>query len=208
MGPEHAEPLEELQRAVFPSLADDERFKAEHYRHHLTLFPEGQLVVTDGSRVVAATSTIRRDFDFDAPDHSFAEIIAGGWLDSHRPKGAWLYGVDVSVHPDWRRRGLGRALYAARQELVWRLGLRGQLAAGMLRGYGALQDRITAREYLDQVRLGGIFDPTVSMQLRVGFEIVELLPDHLHDPVCAGYAALIVLDAARDVPGAMRPASP
>ena len=55
--PEHAEALEQLQRDVFPTLADEQRFKAAHYRKHIELFPEGQLVGLDGDRVVAATAT-------------------------------------------------------------------------------------------------------------------------------------------------------
>ena len=33
--PEHAAALEQLQRVVFPTLTDKERFKAAHYRKHL-----------------------------------------------------------------------------------------------------------------------------------------------------------------------------
>ena len=84
--PHHAEGLEQLQVIVFPTLADDERFKARHYLRHLELFPEGQFCVTDGDRVVGMTSTIRFDFDF---HHTFADIIQGGWLTSHRPAGSW-----------------------------------------------------------------------------------------------------------------------
>ena len=45
-GPEHAERLEELQRIVFPTLADAQRFKAAHYRAHVAMFPEGQWAAT------------------------------------------------------------------------------------------------------------------------------------------------------------------
>jgi GNAT superfamily N-acetyltransferase len=201
----HAEQLEALQVEVFPTLADSQRFKAAHYHRHLELFPEGQYVALDRGRVVAATSTVRRHFDFAAPQHSFDDIIQGGWLTSHEPTGDWLYGADVSVHPDYRRRGIARALYAARQELVWRLGLRGQVTAGMLRGYGRMKDRMSAREYYEGVAQGRLVDPTLTMQQRIGFELRALLPDHLLDPVCDNHAALIVLDASRDIPGAIRP---
>ena len=46
--PEHASALEVLQRVVFPTLADQERFKAAHYLKHLELFPAGQFVGLDG----------------------------------------------------------------------------------------------------------------------------------------------------------------
>ena len=87
---EHAEQLETLQRICFPTLDDAQRFKAAHYRRHLELFPDGQFVVLDGDCVVGATTTLRLPFDFDHIDHTFADIIQGGWLTSHQPAGDWL----------------------------------------------------------------------------------------------------------------------
>lgn len=202
--PEHAEPLEALQRLCFPTLADEERFKAPHYLKHLELFDEGQFVALDGDRVVGATATIRLHFDFDHVDHTFADIIQGGWLTSHEPDGDWLYGADIGVDPAYRGKGLATALYAARQELVWRRGLKGQVTGGMLRGYGAVKHEISAEDYYAGVVAGRIADPTLSMQLGVGFEPRALLKDYLNDPVSDNYSALIVLDAAKDVPGASR----
>jgi GNAT superfamily N-acetyltransferase len=203
--PEHALALEELQRVVFPTLADEQRFKARHYLKHLELFPEGQFVGLDGERVVAATATIRLHFDFAHTSHTFADIIQGGWLTSHEPDGDWLYGADIGVHPDYRGRGLGHALYAARQELVWALGLKGQVTAGMLSGYGAVKHRMSAEEYYEALVAGRITDPTLSMQQGVGFEFRGLLTNYLQDPVCDNYSVLIVLDAEKDVAGAVRP---
>ncbi len=203
--PDHAAQLEALQRIVFPTLADEQRFKAVHYLKHLELFPSGQFVGLDGDRVVAATATIRLHFDFADGSHNFADIIQGGWLTSHQPDGDWLYGADIGVHPDYRRRGLAQALYAARQELVWALGLKGQVTAGMMSGYGSIKHKMSAEEYYQGLVTGRITDPTLSMQQRVGFEFRGLLKDYLSDPVCDNYSVLIVLDAAKDVEGAVRP---
>jgi len=202
--PEHAPELEALQRVVFPTLADEQRFKAAHYLKHLELFPSGQFVGLDGDRVVAATATIRLHFDFADRSHTFADIIQGGWLTSHQPDGDWLYGADIGVHPEYRRRGLAQALYAARQELVWALGLKGQVTAGMMSGYGSVKHKMSAEEYYEGLVTGRITDPTLSMQQRVGFEFRGLLKDYLSDPVCDNYSVLIVLDAAKDVEGAVR----
>ena len=202
--PEHADQLEELQPVCFPTLDDAERFKAAHYRKHIELYPEGQFVAVDGDRVVAATTTLRLHFDFNHVTHTFAEIIQGGWLTSHQPDGDWLYGADIGVHPDYRGRGLALALYAARQELVWRQRLKGQVTAGMIPGYGAAKAHMSAEEYYRGVVSGAVTDPTLSMQMRVGFEPRALLAGYLNDPVCDNYSVLIVLDAGKDVPGASR----
>lgn len=202
---EHAPELEELQRVVFPTLANEERFKAAHYRKHLELFPSGQFVGLDGDRVVAATATLRLHFDFDDRSHTFADIIQGGWLTSHQPDGDWLYGADIGVHPAYRGRGLAQALYAARQELVWALGLKGQVTAGMMSGYGVVKHEMSAEAYYEGLMAGRINDPTLSMQQRIGFEFRALLKDYLRDPVCDNYSVLIMLDAAKDVQGAVRP---
>lgn len=198
--PEHAAALAALQDVCFPTLAPEQRFTAAHYRKHLELFPEGQFVALDGGQVVGGTTTCRLHVDLDHVGHSFDDIIQGGWLTAHEPDGDWLYGADISVHPDHRGRGLGRALYAARQDAVRRLGLKGQVTAGMMRGYGAVKDRMSAEEYYRGLQDGTINDPTLSAQMKIGFQLRRLLPNYLHDPVCDDYAVLIVLDAGHDVP--------
>jgi GNAT superfamily N-acetyltransferase len=197
--PEHVAGLAELQRIVFPTLAPEERFEARHYLKHLELFPDGQLCVVDGARVVGMTSTIRMDFDFAHPNHSFADVIQGGWLTSHDPRGPWLYGADLGVHPDYRRRHIARALYAARHEVVRRLGLAGQLTVGMPSGYGAVKHEIAAQRYYDELVAGTRTDPTISAQLRIGFAPRGLVPGYIQDPVCDGYGVVLVLPAEREV---------
>lgn len=193
---DHAPQLEELQELVFPDLAPEERFRAEHYRHHLRLFPEGQFVAIAGERVVGMTTTIRLDFDFaDADRHTFAEVIAGGYLTSHDPEGLWMYGLDVGTHPDFRRRGIARGLYRARQGTVRALGLLGQVTVGMLNGYRDHAASMTIDEYYLAVVAGRLEDPTVSAQRRVGFEIRGLIKDYLNDPTCGNAGALLVLSS-------------
>lgn len=202
--PEHAPDLEALQLVCFPTLDDAQRFKARHYLSHIQLFPDGQFVVIDRDRVVGATSTLRRHVDFHHLNHTFADVIQGGWLTSHEPDGDWLYGADIGVAPAYRGQGLALALYAARQEVVWRLGLKGQVTAGMIPGYAAVKHEMSAEEYYRGVVEGRLNDPTLSAQLRVGFEPRALLANYLNDPICDNYSVLIVLGAEKDVAGASR----
>jgi len=202
--PEHAEQLEDLQRICFPTLADEERFKAAHYRKHMELFEAGQFVALDGDVLVGAATTLRVDFDFNHINHTFAEIIQGGWLTSHQPEGSWLYGADISVRPDYRGRGLASDMYAARQEVVWRLKLKGQVTAGMMPGFSTVKHKMSVPQYYEEVISGRIKDPTLSMQMNIGFEPRALLANYISDPVCDNYSVLLVLDSGKNVRGASR----
>ena len=64
---------------------------------------------------------------------------------------------------------------------------------------------MSAEDYYAGLVCGRINDPTLSMQRRVGFEFRGLLKEYLVDPVCDNYSVLIVLDAGKDVAGAIRP---
>ncbi|MCA9666674.1 MAG: GNAT family N-acetyltransferase [Myxococcales bacterium] len=189
---EHAVALEQLQVTCFPTLAPEQRFRREHYLHHITLFPEGQLVALEGTRVVGVTSSIRVGDSTLHAHHRFDEVFDGGWLGVHEPDGEWLYGVDIGVDPAYRRRGIARALYQARQGVVAALGLRGQVTVGMLSGYGALCETLSAEQYYDELVRGERSDPTVTAQLRVGFEARGLVAGYVDDPVCAGFGVLLV----------------
>jgi 4-aminobutyrate aminotransferase/(S)-3-amino-2-methylpropionate transaminase len=202
--PEHAAQLAELQVVCFPTLAEEERFTAAHYLKHMELFADGQFVVLDGDRVIGATTTLRLNFDFDHVEHTFSEVIAGGWLTTHEPDGVWLYGADISTHPDYRGRGVGAALYAARQELVWRLGLEGQVTAGMMPGYANHRNSMKVEEYYELVMSKKLTDPTISMQMKTGFEPRKLLHGYLNDPVCDNASVLLVLPATKTVKNASR----
>ncbi len=197
--PAHAQQLEELQKIVFPTLAEDELIKAVHYSRHLEVFPEGQFVITDQQRLVGMTTTMRTAFDFDNHHHTFKETIAGGWLSHHDPHGDWLYGLDMGILPAHRGRGLARALYRARHSIAARLGLRGQLAVGMMSGYGALSDQISGEQYYEQLIRGERKDPTLTAQMNIGFEPVALIPGYLNDPLCGNFGVLIKMDIGKKI---------
>jgi hypothetical protein len=80
----------------------------------------------------------------------------------------------------------------ARKALALRLGLQGMLVGGMLKGFASHRDQISAERYVSDVASGATFDPTVSVQLRQGFRVHGLMPDHLDDPTIEGDAALLV----------------
>ncbi|MDT3683196.1 MAG: GNAT family N-acetyltransferase [Trueperaceae bacterium] len=200
--PEHAEALEALQRTCFPNLAAHELMTRAHFLEHQERFPEGEFVAIaadapDGTplpqeRVVGLGSGFLIDFDVQRPEHSFHDIIAGGTYANHDPNGAWYYGADISVHPDYRNRGLGRALYDARKGLVRRLGRRGIVGGGQLPGYPRYRDELTLTEYVEQVVAGNITDPTLTFQLSNGFEVYGIIDGYIEDEYTDDRASFIV----------------
>jgi ribosomal protein S18 acetylase RimI-like enzyme len=130
--------------------------------------------------------------DFDHFEHRYIDAVDHNWLGNHDPAGDWLYGADIGVLPEYRQRGLGRMLYQARRDLIRRLNLKGHVAGGMLKGYGKLKDQMLVETYVAKVQAGELFDPTVSVQLKVGFKIHGILYHYNDDPSSDNKAVFIV----------------
>ena len=188
-----ADDLEAIQRASFPTLAEDELITAAHYRAHVERFPDGQLaVVTSAGWPVACSTDFRTTVDLDHIEHRYIDAVDHNWLGHHDPEGPWLYGADIGVLPQYRRRGLARLLYGARHELARRLNLKGHVAGALLKGYGAIKDRMRVDEYVALVIAGRLVDPTLTVQLRQGFRVHGIIQNYVSDPSCDNKAAFIV----------------
>jgi GNAT superfamily N-acetyltransferase len=190
--PEHLAALAVHQRICYPTLAEYELMAEEHFASHLRLFAAGQHVALDGDRVVGQSSTFQISSEIVFAPHRFHDIMAAGFFTNHDPHGEWLYGADMSVHPDYRGRGLATKLYTVRKELIRRLNLRGMVAGGMLPGYNRYKDAMTVEEYVARVSRGELIDPTLTPQLRSGFVVRGVLHDYIDDAAITPHASLIV----------------
>jgi ribosomal protein S18 acetylase RimI-like enzyme len=189
--PEFIPQLVELQIICYPTLADTSHLKRPHFESHLQIFPEGQWVALDGKRVVGMSAGFLYTFDFDHPHHTFDEIIDYGFFTRHDPEGQHFYGADVSVHPEYRGRGIGRRLYDLRKAFVRQRGLRGIVTGAMIPGFAHHKTAMDAPTYVTRVVAGEIFDPTLSVQLRLGFRVRGLLAKYLPDTATDGWSVLI-----------------
>ena len=190
--PRYALALEQLQRDCFPTLGENELMRAEHFLSHCRLFPEGNFVALCRDRVIGLGSGFLIDFDFDQARHSFQEIIDGGFYSKHDPNGDWYYGGDISVHPDFRRRGVGSRLYEARKGIVKKMNRRGIVAGGLIPGFAEYKASMSPAEYANKVVAGDIYDTTLSFQLGRGFEARGLLENYIKDEASDNWATLIV----------------
>lgn len=162
----------------------------------LARFPKGQFVAVfspeDEDLVAGMASTMRLSDPPKLPLPAWMDEIGTMGIANHVPDGEWLYGVEMAVRPNFRRRGIGTALYLARFELVKQLKLRGWYAGGMLMGYHRYRDQMSVREYGEKVVRRELVDPTVTMQMNRGFEAWGVCEDYLDEPEAGNAAVLIV----------------
>ncbi|MBX3010895.1 MAG: GNAT family N-acetyltransferase [Caldilineaceae bacterium] len=189
--PEHFAQLEQLQRTCYPTLAAHELMGVDHFASQYRIFPEGQIVVLADDKVVGQGSGFFIDFDLAHPNHRFKEICDGFYFTRHNPAGAYYYGADISVHPAYRGQGIGKQIYAARQALVRRYQRRGIVAGGLIPGYAAYKGRLSVQAYVEQVVAGLLHDPTLSFQLRNGFQVRGLIENYIEDSASDNWSTLI-----------------
>ena len=181
-----------LELLAFPDSNPDELLSAEDMYAYSEVFPEGFFVILDGDQVVGQGAGIFLDFDFAHPQHTIVEITGENQCRNHDPEGDWYYGTDIVVHPEHRRRGIGRRLYELRKSLVRDYGKQGIIAGGYLAGFKNHKHTLTAQQYVDAVVSGRIYDRTLSFQLNNGFAVRGVLANYLDDAANDGFAALIV----------------
>lgn len=190
--PEDFDGIIELTRAVYPASVPWSR---EQLASHLRVFPEGQFVAerADHPGIAGMAASLIVHWEDYHPAASWKEFTADGWFTNHDPvNGHTLYGAEVMVHPGIQRSGIGAALYHIRRDLAIRLNLHRIRAAARLRGYHRYADRMSIEDYVERVVQKRITGPTLSFQLREGFQVIQIVPGYLkQDPESMGYAALI-----------------
>ncbi len=187
-----AEELERIELLAFPMANPEELFSVDVIRAYADTFPEGYFVAVLDGVLVGQGAGIYLDFDFDHPEHTIIGITGENQCGNHDPDGDWYYGTDISVHPDYRGRGIGARLYEARKNLVIDDGKQGIIAGAALPGFFDHKDSMTIHEYVDRVVAGDLTDPTLSFQLSHGFKVRGLLEGYMDDEADDGWAALIV----------------
>jgi len=179
----------ELQRRVFPGMPI---WDADELAHHLSIFPEGQLVATDEtSQILGSASSLIIDWDDYSEDAKWSTITGDGSFDTHNPLGKTLYGADMGVDPSAHRRGIGSMFYETRKKLVRERGLKRLLTGGRIPGYAQVSSEMTPMEYVAEVISGKRKDPTLSFQLANGMVVLDVVPEYLEDSQSHGFATLL-----------------
>ena len=164
----------------------------------LEIFPEGQFVVLaknlagTADQLVGMASSVIIDYSQYNGLSKWSELTDWGYLGNHDPEdGQTLYGVEIMVHPSYQGQGIGKLIYAKREEFARALKLKNIRAGARISGFHLHAHQMTAAEYLQKVIRGELSDPTLSFQLKRGFKAIGLTPRYFHDPQSLNYAAVI-----------------
>lgn len=196
------EALVEMQRLSFPGMPI---WKREQLASQLQVFPEGQLAIEIGGRLVASSSSLIVDCDDYSEWHDWRVMADNGYIRNHDPQGDTLYGIEIMVHPDFRGLKLSRRLYDARKQLARERNLARIIIAGRIPNYHKHADEVSAREYVEQVMAKALFDPVLTAQVSNGFVLKGLIPNYLpSDTESRGYATYLEWTNLDYVRGASR----
>ncbi|CAM4392031.1 MULTISPECIES: bifunctional GNAT family N-acetyltransferase/carbon-nitrogen hydrolase family protein [Bacillus] len=179
----------DLQKDCFPGM---EPWKREHLISHLEHFPEGQFCAEFEGEIIGSCSSLLINFDEYDDRHTWQDITDDGYITNHNPDGLNMYGIEVMVHPKYRRMKIGHRLYEARKDLARRLNLKSIIIGGRIPNYHKYAEEMTAREYVEQVTRHQIYDPVLSFQLMNGFTLMRINPNYLPDDTASiKYATLM-----------------
>ncbi len=192
---EHIPGVVALQRACFPPpFPTDLLWKPEHLESHLALFPEGQFVCVDSDQVMGSASSLRISRATWQMHKPWEDTTGGLDLSGHDPEGEVLFGADISVHPSHQGKGIGRALYQARFDLVRRLGLALYGTVCRIPDYAFWEQKakLSPDEYTRMVADGQIPDRTMTPLLKMGLAFERVILDHMEDEESGNAAAVLV----------------
>ena len=170
-------------------------------QYYISIFPEGQFCAEVNGRIVGSSSSLIVSLKPDYADHRWNNITGQGLFTNHNSNGDSLYGADISVHPEFRCRGIATMLYNARKDLSIRLNLRRIIAGGRLYNYYKYAKIMSAQGYAEKVVKGELKDSVLSFQLKNGFKFIKVLPNYLYDKYSLNYASFYRMVESKEVLG-------
>ncbi|WP_379970417.1 GNAT family N-acetyltransferase [Ectobacillus sp. sgz5001026] len=167
-----------MQASCFPGMEPWTRAQLESHLEH---FQEGQFCAEFEGEIIGSCSSLLINFDEYDDRHTWDDITDNGYITNHNPDGYNMYGIEVMVHPAYRRMKIGYRLYEARKDLARRLNLKSIIIGGRIPNYHKYSDTLSPREYVDEVILHKIYDPVLSFQALNGFTLMRINPGYLPD---------------------------
>jgi len=170
--------LVQMHLRCFPGLTPWSRSQIES---QLKIFPEGQICVEIDGQLAASSSCLIIKYDPQTAWHNWKEVSDNGYIRNHDPHGDTIYGIEIMVNPEFRGMKLSRRIYDVRKQLCRERNLERMIIGGRIPGYHKYADKMSAREYVEQVMAKAAFDPVLTAQVANGFALKGLIPNYVPD---------------------------
>ncbi|TSB45819.1 bifunctional GNAT family N-acetyltransferase/carbon-nitrogen hydrolase family protein [Alkalicoccobacillus porphyridii] len=167
----------EMSKICFKNM---EPWTKDQLRSHIEIFPEGQFCVEYDGKIIGSCSSLIINFDEYDDQHTWDEITDEGYITNHDSEGYNLYGIEVMVHPDYRRMKIGRRLYETRKDLARELNLKSIIIGGRIPNYSKHKE-LTPRQYVEEVTMHNLYDPVLTFQVVNNFSLKRVNSNYLDD---------------------------
>ncbi|MDF2448213.1 MAG: family N-acetyltransferase [Bacteroidota bacterium] len=178
-----------IQKLCFPGMLP---WSETQFQNLLTYFPEGQICIQYGKKIIASSSSLILHFDNYSETSPWKELTDNGNITNHDSYGDTLYGMEIMVHPSYQGMKLSRRLYDARKELAKKFNLKRIIIGGRLPNFHKYSSALSIDEFVEKVLNRSLYDPVLTAQLSNGFTLKRVLPNYLpSDTESGGYATLL-----------------
>lgn len=182
--------LIECSKAAYPDYPEDSILSNRHYEMQLKSFPEGQFVAVCKGKIVGYACSVIVNID-DEFWYAVDEITGADTFSTHNPHGDTLYGADMAVHPDFRRKGVSGLLYKKRKSLLKKYNLKRMIAYGRIPGYRDHAGKMTAEQYVKKVVNGELKDYALNAHLKAGYLVKKVQLDITVDKSSLNYSTFL-----------------
>lgn len=180
-------------------------FTAGQFRSQIERYPAGVLVAeiveNEHSRLVGTICGLRVNSSFADRVHTWHEATGDGYFTTHDPNGNVAFGANLSVLPEFERKGIGDKLFGYAAEVLVRDDMRYLVLGGRLPGLAEHNKRlanhglppVTGEEYADlKDEQGRVLDDELRFYLKQPFlEMIRVLPEYFPDPDSENYGVLL-----------------
>jgi GNAT superfamily N-acetyltransferase len=179
-----------LQRACFPEpFPQDALWQRHHLEAHLANMAGCQFVADIDRLIVGSASACRIPNETWDAHQPWEQTLGGFVFEAGDPHGQTLYGADISVHPDFRGRGVARLLYQARFDFVRENNMDRYGTACRIPDCQA--SGLDPSSFAQAVSNGTLTDRTMTPLLRMGLTYLGVIENYMEDEESLDAAALL-----------------
>lgn len=177
-------------KAAYPDYPTESFLTQRHYEMQLKYFPEGQFVAVCQGKIIGYANSVIVNIDDDFW-YRVDEITGADTFSTHNPDGDTLYGADMAVHPDFRRKNVSSLLYKRRKALLKRYNLKRMIAYGRIPEYKNHAGKMSADQYVKKVVKGELTDYALNAHLKAGYHVKKVQLDITVDKSSLNYSTFL-----------------